>query len=144
VTFGTWLKDLFEKSVSTFIQFGLTLIIAGEAINMSFAHEMATAGIAAIWVVVFNSVQVLALPELPPWADVLARAAKSFSQAALAVLIAAGSGWLEVSVWQGALIAGVVAAATVLKGALAIKAVPNAISPASLAPATPRDAAVAA
>lgn len=133
--FGTWLKDVFEKSLSTFVQFGLTLLIAGQAIDMSFAHQLATAGLAAVWVVVLNAIPALALPNEPPWADVAARAGKSFLQAVLALVVAAGSGWLSVSVWQGALIAGVVAAATIVKGALAIKAKPDAISPASLAKA---------
>ena len=133
MTFGVWLKDVFEKSLSTFVQFALTLIIAGQALDMNFAHELETAGIAAIWVVVLNMIPALTLPAVPPWMDIAGRAAKSFLQAAVSVLVAAGFGWLDVSVWQGALVAGVVAAATVVKGAIALKAVPDAISPASVA-----------
>lgn len=135
MTFSLWLKDVFEKSLSTFVLFAVTLLAAGQAIDMSFAHELATAGIATVFVVVFNAIPALALPVTPPWADVAGRAAKSFLQASIALVIAAGSGWVDVSVWQGALVAGVAAAAAVVKGALAVKAVPNSISPASLAKA---------
>lgn len=134
MTLSLWLKDVFEKSLSTFVLFAVTLLAAGQAINESFAHEMATAGIATIFVVVFNAIPALALPAEPPWADIAGRAAKSFLQAALALVIAAGSGWIDVSVWQGGLIAGIAAAASVIKGAIATKK-SGTISEASLAKA---------
>lgn len=139
MTPGLWLQDVFEKALSTFVLFALTLVVAGQAIDMSFPHELATAGLATVWVVVFNAIPALALPQSPPWMDVAGRAAKSFLQAALALVVAAGSGWLNVSVWQGALVAGAAAAATVLKGAIAVKVAPNTISPASLAPCPPEE-----
>lgn len=135
MTPALWLKDVFEKSLSTFLLFGVTLLAAGTQVDISFAHTLATAGVAAVFVVVLNAIPSLALPASPPWMDVAGRAAKSFLQALIAIVVAAGSGWLDVSVWQAGLIAGIAAAASVIKGSLAIRAVPDSISPASLAKA---------
>lgn len=136
MTFRLWLKDTLERSLSTFVLFGLTLLAAGQALDISFAHQMATAGIAAVFVVVKQAAAAGNLPSFSnPYFDALARAGFSFIQAALAVLIAAGSGWIDTSIWQGALVAGVAAAASVLKGAIAVKAQPDTITPASLAKA---------
>jgi hypothetical protein len=136
MTFQLWLKDTLERALSTFVLFGLTLLAGGAALDISFAHQMATAGLAAAFVVVKQAFEAGNPPSFPnPYLDALARAGWSFVQAAFAVLVAAGSGWLDVSVWQGAIVAGVAAAASVLKGLIAVKAQPDTITPASFAKA---------
>lgn len=42
----------------------------------------------------------------PKMKDVLVRAAKTFVQAALAVVVASGTGYVDVNVWKAAAIAG--------------------------------------
>lgn len=50
--------------------------------------------------------------------DILERAAWTAAQSALAVLVAAGTGWLDVNVWKAAGIAGVAAGLSALKTSL--------------------------
>lgn len=64
--------------------------------------------------------------------DTLERVISTFAQAFLAVLIAAGTDYVNVSTWKAAAVAGGAAVFSVLKSALAA-ARPNTISPASLA-----------
>lgn len=136
MTFKLWLKDTFERAASTFVLFGLTLLAGGAALDISIAHQMATAGVAAAFVVVKQAMFAGNPPSFPnPYLDALARAGWSFGQAVIGVFVAAGSGWIDVSVWQAGLVAGVAAAASVLKGVIAIKRSPATITPASLAKA---------
>lgn len=128
-----WLADTFERGASTFIQLGLTLVIGGQALDISFAHQMATAGIAAFFVVVLNALPSLNFTFAPDsLQDTLARASKSFLQAMLAVVVAAGSGWISVTMWQTALVAGVVAAASIVKTWLASKMKSPTLTPGSV------------
>lgn len=136
MTLQLWLKDTLERAVSTFVLFALTLLAAGTQVDLSFAHTLATAGVATVWVVVLN-----ALPALSVWAnptplqDVLMRASKSFIQAVIALVVAAESNWISVDVWQGGLVAGIVAAATVVKAFVAERMTANTLTPASFAKA---------
>lgn len=133
MTPADWLKDTFERAVSTFVLFGATLLAAGSAVDMSFAHQMATAGIAAVLVVVSNALPGLNFSSSNPFFDVMQRAAKSSLQAGVAIVVAAGSGWIDVSVWQGAGMAGLAAGAAVIKGWIATRIHPaETITPASL------------
>lgn len=133
MTLSAWLADTFERAASTFIQFALTLLIGGQALDISFAHQLATAGIAAFFVVVLNALPSLNFSFAPDsLQDMLARAAKSFVQAMLAVVVAAGSGWISVTMWQTALVAGVVAAATIVKAWLATHMKQPTLTPASV------------
>lgn len=133
MTPADWFKDTLERAVSTFILFGVTLLAAGSAVDMSFAHQVATAGIAAVLVVVSNALPGLNFSSQNPFFDVLQRAAKSSVQAGFAILVAAGSGWLDVSVWQGAGMAALAAGAAVIKGWIALRIHPaETITPASL------------
>lgn len=50
--------------------------------------------------------------------DLLERAAWTAVQSALAVVVAAGSGWLDVNVWKAAGVAGVAAGLSALKTAV--------------------------
>lgn len=136
MTFQLWLKDTFERAFSTFVLFGLTLLAAGTQVDLSFAHTLATAGLATVWVVVLNAIPSLSLWANPtPLQDVLMRASKSFMQACLAIVIAAGAGWISIDVWQGGLIAGITAAASVLKAFVAERTRTDTVTPASFAKA---------
>lgn len=136
---STWIKDTAERVVSTFIGFALTLLAAGDALDMSIPHQLATAGVASIFVVVMNALPSLNFSYAPGTVqDILARAAKSFLQAAVALLVAAGSGWLDASVWQAAGVAGVAAAAAILKSWIASRRPANTVTPASFAPGHPQ------
>lgn len=134
----TWVLDTGERAVSTFIGFAVTLLVAGQAIDMSFAHQLATAGVAAVWVVILNAFPSLNFSYAPDTLqDVLARAGKSFIQASGALLVAAGSGWYVASVWQSAGIAGGAAAWAVIKSWLASRRPNSTVTPASVAPGHP-------
>jgi hypothetical protein len=134
-----WLKDTLERTIVTFlVAIGSLLSVdALSDFDADMGKKLGTAGIIAAAAFLKNT----ALPKsglgLPPYVDIAARAAWSAVQAGAAVIVLAGTAfaWYDASHWQAVGVAALAAAISVVKGALALRIVPNSITPASLASA---------
>jgi hypothetical protein len=129
-----WAKDTGERAIATFFVVVIPLLLTGKAIDASLAAQAGMAGIAAVWAVLFNAFGSMpAFVTGSVWLDLLIRSSRSAMQAMLGIVVGAGSGWLDVTVWQGALLAAGAALGSVVKGFFASRMSKNTITPASLA-----------
>lgn len=139
MTFVLWLKDTLERSVVTFlVAVGSLLTVTGITnLDMDAGKLIGTAGIVAAAAFLKNAALPASGTGLPPALDVAARAAWSAIQAGAAVIVLGGTAfeWYTASAWQVVGVAALAAAISVVKGALAVKLVPNTVTPASLAKA---------
>lgn len=139
----TWVKDTGERVVSTIIQTFITLLVVSDGLDLTAKHAAMAAAIAAGMVVLKQAVNAQSAPMFGNrWADLLSRSGWTFLQTALTLLAVEGFDWGSMTAWQGVGVAGIAAALSVVKGFLASKAVPYAITPGSFVkPAEPLELA---
>lgn len=138
--FKFWAKDLSERALTTFGQSLLVFLptlLAGHP-DTDFWKTVAIAVIPAVLGVVLNGLLTLK-PELlmikSYYLDMFVRTLKTFLVSVIGTVLAAGPlDLFDASKWKVIILAGLVAAATVVKGALAQKFVKNTVTPASLLP----------
>lgn len=129
-----WIRDTGERVVATFLAAAATWLLAvltGTIGRATWVEALVAATFPPVIVVLMGALPSLTYTGPVWWIDAAVRVGRSFAQGALGAL-AADATFLEVSTWQAAGIAGVMAALAAVKSLLA-RSRPNTITPASFA-----------
>ncbi len=131
MTIDRWIRDTLERVAATFVASALTWLSAAHAFDANWVEALAIATVPPILAVVMSAMPGLTYTGPVWWIDAAVRTVRQAVQAACSVLLAAGSGIGDVTVWRGAAITAGMAALAVLK-AIAARRVGDTITPASL------------
>lgn len=134
MTPAQWAKDTAERALSTLVQ---SLLVFIPAILGPWNGEVGKAILAAclppVATVLLNAVPHLRYETSVLWLDIAIRSIRTFSASILGALAATSFDLFDGSAWRLVALSAIMAAAAVIKGAIADKVVPNSITPASLA-----------
>jgi hypothetical protein len=131
MTLDRWIRDTAERMIATFVAAVIAWLLAAGSLDATWVEALVAATIPPVLVVLSNALPALVYTGPVWWIDALVRVARSFVQGFLGALLA-GQFVLDVSTLQAAAMAGLLAAAAVVKTLLA-RRVDGTISPASLA-----------
>ncbi len=133
LTFRRWLVDTLERSLASLVQ---ALLVFVPTVSGAWDGDVGKALIGATFPAVGAVILAAVSASFPPpasWAlDAVLRTVRTFVVTVLSAMIADGVDLFDVTVWRSAALAGLMAAATVVK-ALIARRVAGTITPASLA-----------
>lgn len=146
LSFTTWAKNAVERAAVSFGQAVVALVtFAGLSdFDISTAKALVTAGLVGAAAAIKSTLLPTQGFGWSPFIDMLSRAGWTFVQTAAVTIVAASATFdaFSASAWQVVWVSAGAAALSVFKSWVAERAVPDTLTPASLAPAGPvRDAA---
>lgn len=131
----TWLKDTFERVASSFVEALITFALVAGTLDLSVEGVLKSGAVLAAIVALKQAVFAVSPGVTGNWfLDTASRAGWSAVQAALTVAAVDGFDFADGSAWRAAAAAGIMAALTIIKSAIASRRT-GTITPASLAKA---------